>query len=203
MKFTEIPPTVKMGAALALLMRGETADRLEQFWQAEHMCKDASYEGFGKLEKIACRIAARAYAEIGAQDQPEFHLFDKLANRKDWDVAFQPIADAAFFGLAKNARFSVKTPVERAVKIGAALRNLAGTVARAGVTMTPAAMRTLMAVTAAGGAGTGALWWMANRHASEDDNELEQQRQKLDYYRQLTKDVTDELNVRGIKTQQS
>ena len=51
---------------------------------------------------------------------------------------------------------------------------------------------------AAGGAGAGALTWLAGKHAREDSNDVEAIKQKLQYYRSLTKEIREELQSKKI-----
>lgn len=46
---------------------------------------------------------------------------------------------------------------------------------------------------AAGGAGAGALWWLLNRHASQDEADNAGKQQQVDYYQDLARELEDSM----------
>ena len=154
----------------------------------------------GVMEKVAFQIAADAYASAAKMHMPEFHLFTKFAEMRRWSNDLQPYSDCVLSALGRNARYRRDLEAEERAYITKAANGakLMATIAK----VLPGAVRTGMRgalLTGAGaGAGAGALYWLANRHVKEDDNENEATRQKVDYYKNLTADISAQLKNKGL-----
>lgn len=85
---------------------------------------------------------------------------------------------------------------EAEVKSAAALKdmaNLGGAWMAPGVAGLGLAGKGLLYAGAGAGAGMGALWWMLNRHASQDDADNEAKQKQVEYYNRLAEELEDSM----------
>lgn len=193
-------PAFKIASAIGALMENVSPEELPRFIGAKRAFENPMHPDYGKFQQVLCKIAASAYFNAGKLHQPEAHLYATLA-RKNWNSRFNTVADAVLEGLGKSAMFSEDGAqfVKQALSIPALLA-MEGVSAGAhlGLAATPAAVTLGLAGAGLGGAGLGSLYWLANRHATEDNNDVEAMKNKLRYYRTLTGDISNSLKARGI-----
>ena len=77
------------------------------------------------------------------------------------------------------------------------LNTLTGFLAR-GATLTPEALKALLGLSAVTGGSVGVATWLANRHAKEDETKNEILKQKINYYNQVTDELSDQLKSKGL-----
>jgi len=163
----------------------------------EEILKTPETHGYGIMQKNVCKLAADMYAFTGKANRLEYHIFNKLAHAKRWSDALDPYVDSVYETLGKlkdAAAFDVNGAVKSASAI---LNTLTGLLAR-GATMTPEALKALLGLSAVTGGSLGVATWMANRHAKEDETKNEMLKQKINYYNQVTDELTDQLKAKGL-----
>ena len=104
---------------------------------------------------------------------PALHLM-MLSKQADWTLH----SDEVFRDISRLLLAS--QPMEKAAFSGAA--SLANTGAKA-----------LTTGTLAGGAGLGALYFMLNRHATQDEADSEAMQHQVDYYNHLSRELEDSM----------
>jgi len=198
---------VKLGAAIATLHFGYSPGEFERLSHIESEIDNASSPAGngetarGEMSKMACRIAAHAFAELGEKHELTFHYFNEMSKSARWNTEFQPYADAVVVALARmNASATDRHYAEQEenIKHGAAIGSTAARILGTTASNTPQIATALLGLAAAGGAGAGALTWLAGKHAREDSNDVEEIKQKLNYYRSLTREIKEELRAKKI-----
>lgn len=192
----------QIGLAFACAAAGVRHTEFVESHQKLATIKQASLAADAKTFQVICKMAATLFDLAGRQREFPFHVYTKLASLRSWNPLFTPWVEAVVAGLAHNPVNASDPSPDAVVKFGAALTALpsmvAGGIGRLGSAAVPAALTTALAASAGIGAGAGSLYWLANRHVREDDNENEALRQKRDYYRKITGDIADELRARDI-----
>lgn len=151
---------------------------------------------YGYIQKLACRIAADAFAEAGRKDELEYHLFEKLASSSQWFPEMDAYSDAAFRALgavAMEYNSAVKEANCDAI-VKQANNFLPGLISMTGKS-TPDIVKAMAAAGALGGGVTGGLYWLLNRHSQEDEDEAEVIKAKIDYYNRVSNEIKRQLGT--------
>lgn len=163
----------------------------------EEILKTPETYGYGIMQKNVCKLAADMYVFTGKSDKLEYHIFHKLANAKRWSNLLDPYVDSVYETLGKLKSAS-EFDINGAVKSSSTILNtLTGFLAR-GATLTPEALKALLGLSAVTGGSVGVATWLANRHAKEDETKNEILKQKINYYNQVTDELSDQLKSKGL-----
>jgi hypothetical protein len=147
--------------------------------------------------RLMCKVAAAIYALAGDSVSPYYCLFEKLASVPVWKKAYNQFTDAVYNVVGGEWRERCRDEAEFMQKmagLGSALTGLG----RLGLSTAPSVLKALPAVGIAAGAGLGSLYWLANRHADADDVDNTALKAKVDYYRALAHDISEQLTRKGV-----
>jgi hypothetical protein len=169
---------------------------MERVTAAAHGCSVKEYEmikgaaeefeSSGTFEqaqwgRAVSKIASEILKAGGYENSQAFIIYDKLSKAPEWCDGYNQFVEIAEESLGKavikSAAFS---PAVAAVASKAAL--------------TPEALRWLIGLSAAGGAGLGSLAWLMRRDSRENDEEIEALEEKRKYYNQLAADIKSRLD---------
>ena len=149
------------------------------------------------MDRAMCKLAGEMFRLAGRGTSPLRIMFVKMAHAEKWDPRLQDVVDTVYEVAGDHWLGRIKQASEgfnKAAGIGSIVANLG----RFGFNVAPEVAKMIPLLAVAGGAGSGALWWLANRHADEDDSNTAALKAKVDYYRSITDEITDELNRKGI-----
>ena len=152
-------------------------------------------EGFAK-QASACqetwgrpilRLAARLLESAGMEKSAaRFHL--RLLNEQPWSSHSETVLHQVI-----DAVRAVDQQFKQASALGEMV-NMGGRWAGPGAAGLGLAGKSLLYGGVGAGAGLGSLWWLLNRHASEDDAENESKQHQVDYYNRLANEVQETMN---------
>ena len=153
--------------------------------------KEANY---GHVQRMACKIAAEAFAEAGRKKEFEYHMLDSLSKSAVWYPELDQYSDAVFNVLGKLAYEYEKEKDESlkdavVAKSASFLPGLVSSTAK----LTPDAIKAMALAGAFGGTATGGLYWLLNRHAEEDEDKAEQVKAKINYYNRISNEIKNQL----------
>lgn len=94
--------------------------------------------------------------------------------------------------------FEVLGDSEDFTKEAGVAAGLAAKLSRLGLSVTPALLKTMIYTGTAAGLGGGALAWGLNRHAKQDDADLEAMQARIDAYNRITHEISGKLRDRGV-----
>ncbi len=153
--------------------------------------KEANY---GYIQRMACKIAAEAFAEAGRKKEFEYHVLDSLSKSATWYPELDQYSDVVFNVLGKLAYEYEKEKNESlnndiVSKSAGLLPGLISSTA----SHTPDIVKTMAMAGALGGSATGGLYWLLNRHSEEDEDKAEQVKAKIDYYNRISNEIKNQL----------
>lgn len=83
-------------------------------------------------------------------------------------------------------------------KQAAGAKSIIARVAGGAASLSPGLIKTLLAASAATGAGLGAVGWALNRDTKTDEQEIEQMQAQIDTYDRITNEISNRLQDRGL-----
>lgn len=132
------------------------------------------------------RVAANLLANTGhAKSAAYFHL--KLLNEQPWSKHASTVLEQVVDAIRATTQ-----ETKRASVLGEML-TLGGNFAGPGAAGLGLAGKSLLYGGVGAGAGLGSLYWLLNRHASEDDAENETKQHQVDYYQRLAREVEETM----------
>jgi len=151
---------------------------------------------------LTCKQAAAkgciVYESTGGTDTPVHQMLRKLATATELRPSHPVIRDIVLTAIGRVAEVPRVKLAEQMFQKGASVGSLLGAVGRAGVSLSPSLLKTLLLGTVTAGVGGGTLAWMANRHVNEDDANVEATRQRAAAYRRMRQDIEGQLAAKGI-----
>lgn len=167
---------------------------------------EASLVDSEPFDRWVLRIGEVAFKEAGCMEYLGYQLCKIAADAPVWAPQFTEIADIVTAAIGRefdyqkaaslDAKFDVMTSAEeKRAGLGWLSTMLAGSASKAPELGKLIAGGALLA----GGAG-GSLAWLANRAVSEDDDDIEAMKAKIQTYRRLTEDIQNEINLRANPT---
>lgn len=189
---------------IAALFTGVNPETVEFHKSAAEVLQDYHEPNYGALQKVAATFARNAYASAGLDASYEFFLFDGLTKVSHWLPEYDHFTDPVFRLIANHwsdvvCEQAAQESQEKSAAVAGILSGLGSLVAKGG----PAAVKTLLTLGAATGAGAGALYWGLNRHATEDEDNIEAMKERLHHYNQITRELTQDLQRNSVSTPQA
>lgn len=184
---------------IAAVLHGVNPDEIEFHKASAKALSDYHDPNYGALEKLAASFAVNMYRETGQTASTEYFLFEGLTKVASWLPEYDKFTDPVFASIAGSYGEALDCMKEQAslnksAGIASMLTSLVSGAARA----TPAMVKTLMTAGAATGAGMGALYWGLNRHSTEDEEQLEAQKERLRHYTRITREISDDLRRNNV-----
>lgn len=145
-------------------------------------------EAFGR--QIA-RLAHEIFVKSGSSNSLEANLYLQLSKTAGWTDFHYDMLDPVYVALGKfdknyTAIRQEKNAAAQTEKAASMLRNTLGKI----LSIAP---QWLYGSAVAGGTGLGALHWMLNRDAQENDADATAIESKIDHYNGIRKEIEDEL----------
>lgn len=164
--------------------------------QAEAIA-DTRDPGYGNLQRVMCKAAARAFEEAGRVDEFDYHLMVKLAEAQQWYPELDQYSDAVIkaFGRASE-EMKMAAEVTRNETMLKVAGGLGGALLGGAAKITPDVIKSIATLGVGGGALAGSLYWLLNRDSTADETDIEAMKTKRDYYKKLTGDIQSELSAR-------
>jgi len=194
----------QLGMAIGAAAHGEDTRSLWYKQAAVETMANRDVEGYGAIQRIVCKYASEAYKECGKMKTYNYHVFSKLAKATPWFPELDEYYDAAVSALGKvhgtirkEAHATEMEAVfeKRAINL---LSNLAAGVGR----VSPEAMKVMLASGALAGLTGGSTAWLMNRGVTEDAPKLEAMKERINYYNQLTNEIENELQRKGVGSEE-
>lgn len=164
---------------------------------------DHEHPHYGKFQKCVCKYAANAFREAGNMVSFEYELFKKASETPTWYPELDRFSDAVLRALGttvKQARAERSDNIKAAIVKSAAPNPAAilPMIMRTGTKWTPDVLKNLAAFGIGGGAVAGSLSWIMNRHANEDESNIEAMDAKRRYYKTLANQIRNEIGTEPI-----
>ena len=172
----------ELGGSIAALRMGVSTRAVPFLKAASDAIENPNTPGYGMRQRVVCRLIAGIYKEAGEMDQLGFHLYDKLSSA-NWVPELDRYYDIALRGLAAGG----------IDKMASALPGILASGVGKGVALTPDIVKTMIGAGIGTGAAAGSLYWLANRDTEEDDAKVEALRAKIRHYRQITKNISADI----------
>lgn len=149
-------------------------------------------------------IGETAFKEAGAMDTVGYQLCKRAARAEFWDSHFAELASTICAAIGREAEYQKSAaldeqfqPMDEWEQKRAGIGWLSSVLGASPSGAANMAKMLAGGAVLAGGAG-GSLAWAANRSVSEDDDDIEAMKAKIQTYRRLTADIENEL---ALKTQ--
>ena len=186
---------------MATLHAGHSMNELKVA-AARHSTLHNMPDGAGTLNKLACGIAATALNASGEAHNLLYHMYVKLANVNTWNPIFNPYAEVVLEILGEENILKSEQSAKQAgdaIKLGSWVPSVIAPLITTTAAATPGLAEAALSTAAIAGGGLGALTWLANRNAREDSKDVEILRQKLEHYRNLSKDIKMRIKSRNLE----
>jgi hypothetical protein len=145
------------------------------------LTKNAEYQ------RLLCHLGANVYRAADRGADLGCILLDKMASVNEWNDSLTPYSDAVLEAFAE----------EKLGGVGATAAGLISKIPGVALSNTPNAVLSLGALAALGGGSVGALGWLFNRHATEDDLEVEKTNQRAKLYENLAARINQNIKDRA------
>lgn len=185
--------------SIACLFEGVDPTLMPFLKGAAFVHDDDSVETYGAIQKMAAHFAANLYAAAGERLSFEYSLFDSLRKVAKWEEGYDrfttPVLDVLTRVVA-DARLQEceLEHVNKQAAVPGFLLNLLGTTAAAA----PTVSKMLLGMGAATGAAAGGLTWGLNRHSSEDENKIEAMKERVNHYKRITREISEDLKRNAV-----
>lgn len=141
-------------------------------------------------KQALCKLATDLFDAAGQETFIQRHLFDVASKSASWDEMMDDLPAAFIQALGK-----VESETEK--NAGLVSKGMVANLVGRGIGTTPELLKYLAAGGVLTGAGLGGLSWYLNRDANEDDDDLEVMRSRIDNYKRITGEITDQLQRSG------
>lgn len=178
------------GCALACARHNITPQYAEFLKAANDTFEDTEHPFYGAFERTVSNLAAELYKQAGKELTVECQLFEQLSKAASWRPALNRFIDPVLETLAAGHARALQEN-QKLVKDASALSMLplamnSDVPVRRGL----GALMTLAAIT---GAGLGTGYWALNRHATRDDDDIEEMKAKTQHYKEITNEISQRL----------
>lgn len=162
--------------------------------------EDHTHPNYGNFQRVLCKYAADAFAQVGASTGFEYQLFKEASQVEEWYPEMDMLSNAILNGLGtvfSKAKNDADTKAHEAIK-EAALNSVFPAVAGGVMRNTPGLIKNIATLGIGAGAGIGSLAWLMNRHSRQDEDDVEAMKAKINYYKQLTNEIKSELGGKPV-----
>ena len=142
-------------------------------------------------KQALCKMASDIFDAAGQETFIQRHLFDVASKTASWDKDVHDDLVTAFVAALGKVEESSEKNASLVSK--GMMANLVGR----GLGSTPEMLKYLAAGGVLTGAGLGGLSWYLNRDANEDDDDLEVMRSRIDNYKRITGEISEQLKRNG------
>lgn len=142
-------------------------------------------------KQALCKMASEMYDAAGQDTFVQRHLFDVASKTASWDRDVHDELVEVF--VSALGKVEAETEKHASLISKGMVANLVGR----GLGSTPEMLKYLAAGGVLTGAGLGGMSWYLNRDANEDDDDLEVMRSRIDNYKRITGEITDQLKRSG------
>ena len=148
------------------------------------------------LDRMVVEFAKAAFYEGEGKVAAEFHLYDALSKEANWAPELKIFVDPIYTAINTVCKESFDEEMSKAAMGGFMVDpvHLIGGAAD----MAPGMLKLLYGTAILGGGLAGGGAWLANRHASQDEEDIEHMKAKKKLYTNMTSQIRNELARKGV-----